>query len=45
MVRILAALGLIPIAALFLSFILVFIVGTVALFGAIILGILLGFSG
>lgn len=43
--RYILSLFLAALAFLFLSFILVFIVGTVAIFGAIILGILFGIIG
>ena len=43
--RILTALALLPVAGLFLAFILIFVIGTVAVFGAIILGILFGTFG
>ncbi|QBZ72292.1 hypothetical protein SEA_CIRCINUS_250 [Streptomyces phage Circinus] len=43
--RILAALALLPVAGLFLCFVVIFVVGAVAIFGAIILGILFGAFG
>jgi hypothetical protein len=43
--RLITFLALLPISGLFLCFIAVFVAGAVAVFGAIILGILLGAVG